>query len=134
MDWHDEEKSGRTSLRSSAFLVLLLRSVAPAQSRTDADPSVVRIGVLANRGADACLTDWTPTAQYLSLKVPGEVFFHIVPVDFENLRSMVENGQVEFDSDQPELLRRTGDRGTAWRPLLRSKTEIRTAPIPVSGG
>lgn len=70
--------------------------------RAESDFPAVRIGVLANRGYDICLSQWAPTAQYLSEKVPGRVF-RIVPVDFEHIYSAVKNGEVEFILANPSF-------------------------------
>ncbi len=61
----------------------------------ESNSPIVRIGVLANRGPDICLSQWTPTAEYLSEKIPGKAF-QIIPVDFEKLFSAVKNGEVDF--------------------------------------
>ncbi len=60
-----------------------------------AGDDIVKIGVLAKRGAEKCLEKWTPTADYLSGKIPGKSFI-IVPLDFEQVHPAVKNGQVDF--------------------------------------
>jgi len=62
-----------------------------AQAKND----VVKIGVLANRGPQKCLDEWSPTAEYLSRVIQGKTFM-IVPVDFEQIYSVVEKGEVDF--------------------------------------
>jgi len=55
----------------------------------------VKIGVLAKRGVSHCLKKWSPTADYLSEKLPDHAF-EIVPIDFEQINYMVYSGQVDF--------------------------------------
>jgi len=55
----------------------------------------IRIGVLANRGGEEALRRWQPTADYLNLYVQGTTFV-IVPLDFDEVFSTVERGDVDF--------------------------------------
>jgi len=57
--------------------------------------ATVRIGVLAHRGSEQCLDQWSPTAAYLNEKIPG-YSFKIVPLDFEQIFEAAEKQQVEF--------------------------------------
>jgi PAS domain S-box-containing protein len=88
-----------TNKTQNAFAVVLLClwiGLSAARPLTAGDEgSVVRIGVLANRGSESCLARWTPTAQYLTEKIPGKTF-QIVPVDFEQIYWVVSQGAVEF--------------------------------------
>jgi len=77
-----------------------ISDLKPLQAGSDSP--TVRIGVLANRGPDICLSQWALTAQYLSEKVPGRVF-QIIPVDFKQIYSVVENGEVEFILTNPSF-------------------------------
>ena len=54
-----------------------------------------RIGVLANRGKDACLRQWTPLAQYLGSQIPGAQFC-IIPLDFHETEQAIERRSVDF--------------------------------------
>lgn len=74
----------------SAFLFLI-----ELQGISLADNDVVKIGVLAKRGTEICLKKWGPTAAYLSGKIPDRQFI-IVPIDFEEIYSVVEQGKVDF--------------------------------------
>ncbi|MCE5242680.1 MAG: PAS domain S-box protein [Syntrophobacteraceae bacterium] len=65
----------------------------PVESR--AEDGTYRIGVLARRGIDSCLRNWTPTAQYLNEMIP-EARFVIVPMTFEETVPAVESRQVDF--------------------------------------
>ncbi|MFH1624903.1 MAG: PhnD/SsuA/transferrin family substrate-binding protein, partial [Pseudomonadota bacterium] len=67
-----------------------------------ADNPPVKIGVLANRGIVRCLEKWSPTAEYLTDKIPGRNFV-IVPVDSEGILSFVEHGIVDFVLTDPSI-------------------------------
>jgi PAS domain S-box-containing protein len=60
-----------------------------------AEDNLVKIGVLAKRGPEMCLKKWSPTAEYLSTKIPGKTF-EVVPIDFEQIYSCVEKGDIDF--------------------------------------
>ncbi|MEA1921344.1 MAG: hypothetical protein U9N63_01685 [Pseudomonadota bacterium] len=53
-----------------------------------ATESTVKIGVLAKRGVEQCLDQWSPTADYLTKTLPDKRF-EIIPIDFDNITSMV---------------------------------------------
>lgn len=55
----------------------------------------MRIGVLAYRGEERALSAWTPTATYLSEKIPGHRFT-VVPYDLAGLRAAIRERQVDF--------------------------------------
>ena len=55
----------------------------------------VYIGVLAKCGEESCLNKWSPTAEYLSKKIPNYKF-QISPLGFDELLSSVENNNVNF--------------------------------------
>jgi len=56
---------------------------------------IIKIGVLAKRGPERCLSKWTPTAIYLTDKIPGHAFI-IVPLDFEHIYDAVAAQEVDF--------------------------------------
>ena len=55
----------------------------------------IKIGVLARRGPEACLREWSPTAEYLSERMV-DTSFQIVPLTFQEISSAVEHGRVDF--------------------------------------
>ncbi|MDT8418865.1 MAG: PhnD/SsuA/transferrin family substrate-binding protein [Desulfuromonadales bacterium] len=55
----------------------------------------VRIGVLAKRGEEKTHARWDATADYLGEKLP-RYRFEILPLDFDEIHTAVENGSVEF--------------------------------------
>ena len=79
-----------------AALVLLCLLV-PLLPEADAAGSEdeIKIGVLAIRGKEQCLKSWTPTADYLSQRIPGHRFV-IVPLEHTQINSTVEKGEVDF--------------------------------------
>lgn len=60
-----------------------------------AEHTQVRIGVLAKRGPELCMEKWSPTAEYLTEKIPDTTFI-IIPIDFEQIYTSVEHGEVDF--------------------------------------
>ncbi|MEA3427675.1 MAG: hypothetical protein U9Q84_00350 [Thermodesulfobacteriota bacterium] len=80
-----------------AILFLLLAAgISFANSANSANgDDKVKIGVLAKRGSERCLQKWSPTAEYLSVRIPGKTFV-IIPIDFEKIYSFVEKGDVDF--------------------------------------
>jgi len=74
-----------TAHRGRRALLLLWLGLTLATSCW-AQPSEVRIGVLAFRGVDMAREMWTPTAHYLSRQLP-DYAFQIVPLD---LRKAIE--------------------------------------------
>ena len=79
--------------RPLIFLLLLFFVLAPCQALCQ--PPVVRIGVLAKRGAAVCLRRWTPLAGYLTGKIPGERFA-IVPLSFDDVIPAVAKDEIDF--------------------------------------
>ncbi|MEN8153559.1 MAG: PhnD/SsuA/transferrin family substrate-binding protein [Acidobacteriota bacterium] len=77
----------------TSILLLLVSSVDI--SLFPAGKTEIRIGVLAKRGVDKCLSKWSPTAQYLSNTIP-EYDFKIVPLKFKTVKSTVQEGKVDF--------------------------------------
>jgi len=75
------------------FLLLLLLMIS-SQQQSAAD-TVVRIGVLSHRGYETTVRDWSPTADYLTERIPGHRF-EIVPLDFEEVDPAVRFGEVDF--------------------------------------
>ena len=83
-----------------AFIVLSL-ILLPAHVSW-ADDTLVRIGVLAKRGMVRCLEKWSPTAEYLTAKIPDKTFV-IVPIDSDGVFSFVEQEAVDFVLANPSV-------------------------------
>ena len=60
-----------------------------------ADADVVRIGVLANRGAEYALAQWKPHAAYLNRELAPRRF-EIVPLSFSELTGAVQRREVQL--------------------------------------
>ncbi|RKX25479.1 MAG: hypothetical protein DRP47_09760 [Candidatus Zixiibacteriota bacterium] len=78
-------------------LVISIISLVVLSSAVSADSidKQCKIGVLAKRGVERCLEKWTPTAEYLTAKIPG-YSFSIIPLNFKEIEPAVENGKVDF--------------------------------------
>ncbi|UCF82620.1 MAG: PAS domain S-box protein [Desulfobacteraceae bacterium] len=85
---------------AAAFIVSLLILVPSHFSFADNPP--VKIGVLAKRGIVRCTEKWTPTAEYLTAKIPGSTFV-IVPIDSDGAFSFVEHGTIDFVLANPSV-------------------------------
>ena len=66
------------------------------------EANTYKIGVLAKRGTERCLTKWTATADYLTDTIDDAVF-EIVPLDFEQIYPTVEAGKVGFVIANPSF-------------------------------
>lgn len=81
--------------RVSIGLVFIIAFILMTNHMSRAEDTLVKIGVLAKRGTERCLEKWSPTAEYLTEKIPGKTF-ETVPLDFMEIYSAVENGEVDF--------------------------------------
>lgn len=66
------------------------------------DSETVRIGVLAPRGAEQCLEQWGPTAEYLTSIVPGYTF-QIIPLAYTEVAPAFARGELDFVLANPSL-------------------------------
>jgi ABC-type phosphate/phosphonate transport system substrate-binding protein len=62
----------------------------------------ILIGVLAKRGYEQCIIQWGNTAECLNDEVEGW-HFEILPLDFEEVNSAVENNEVDFVLVNPAM-------------------------------
>jgi phosphate/phosphite/phosphonate ABC transporter binding protein len=69
-------------------LLFLIISQLNAQSQ-------IKIGILALRGKEICLKNWTPLANYLDSTVKG-YDFRIIPLDFEEVDNAVEQKEINY--------------------------------------
>ncbi|MHB1142344.1 MAG: sensor histidine kinase [Sulfuricaulis sp.] len=60
-----------------------------------ATEQVVRIGVLAYKGSEAALSDWSPVTEHLNRALPGRRF-SLSDYDIEGLREAVRQERIEF--------------------------------------
>ena len=66
------------------------------------DNTPVKIGVLARRGPDRCIEKWSPTAQYLTEKIPENTFV-IVPLYYRQICNSVKHGEIDLILVNPSL-------------------------------
>jgi phosphate/phosphite/phosphonate ABC transporter binding protein len=92
---------------SLILLLFLLPTSLPAQGVDAAPPTAddqreVVIGVLSHRGDVRTRSDWEPTADYLTARVPGHRF-SVLPLDFDAVEPAVANGKVDFVLVNPAI-------------------------------
>ncbi len=86
--------------------------------------SVIRIGVLANRGEDECFKRWAPTAGYLSRKLHPFKFV-IVPLSFNEIYDAILYNRVEYVAANPAYYACLEFNGKAHRiATLQKKTNF----------
>lgn len=78
---------------SIVFIYLLL--LLGAAGQTIASDKLVKIGVLAVRGAENSLQHWSPTADYLTDQISGYTFT-IIPLNHDQIISSVKKAEVDF--------------------------------------
>ena len=84
-----------------AVLSWLCGGISPAPPALGHDSgAAIKIGILANKGRDECLEKWGPTADYLTRRMPGQVFT-IVPLDFNEVIPAVAGATVDFILTNP---------------------------------
>jgi two-component system, sensor histidine kinase and response regulator len=79
--------------------VLCAVSLAAAEAN---EARTYNIGVLAKRGSENCLAEWTATADYLTDQIPG-CSFMIVPLRFDEICPAVERGDQDFIIANPSF-------------------------------
>lgn len=79
------------TLLSLAIALIALLGSAPSY----ASPNSYTIGVLAHEGKQKCLSNWTETARYLSMKLAPSKF-SIVPLGFNEIEHAVRDRKVDF--------------------------------------
>ncbi|MCK4620064.1 MAG: PhnD/SsuA/transferrin family substrate-binding protein, partial [Desulfobacterales bacterium] len=82
------------------LFTLLITGLITGTSLGQENP--LKIGVLAIRGAEQCLEKWSPTAEYLSAKIPDRTFV-IIPLDHKQIYPSVERGEVDFILANPSF-------------------------------
>ncbi|MCK4793849.1 MAG: PhnD/SsuA/transferrin family substrate-binding protein, partial [Desulfobacteraceae bacterium] len=76
-------------------VVFSITGISLFQQPPRAEYKTVNIGVLAKRGVERCQKIWSPTAVYLTEKIPG-YSFTIVPLTFDEVYPSVEHREVDF--------------------------------------
>lgn len=86
-----------------AVMILVLSLLFQSQEAARAqDQPPVKIGVLALRGKELCLKDWTPTAEYLSHTLPQRSFL-MLPLAFDEVNRAVQDARVDFIFANPSF-------------------------------
>lgn len=80
-----------TAIQIHAFVISLLFGI----SITQASVSEYKIGVLAFRGHDAAVAQWTETARYLDEEI-DDASFHVVPLSLNEISEAVAKDQLDF--------------------------------------
>lgn len=94
-----ESKPGEAQEKAPRLIAAEKRATTLAKPHPPRN-TTIRIGVLANRGAEICLQEWGPTAAYLNDRL-DEWIFEIVPLGFEELIPAVRAGEVDLVSANP---------------------------------
>ena len=81
------------------FLAFFLSQIGSVWAGKE-KPTTITIGMLARRGFNECLKEWSPIAQYLTERLPGRIF-KIGPLNFRKISPAVENKQVDFVITNP---------------------------------
>ena len=89
----ENDKTRRNLFWALLFLVLLFTAM-PAGIAWGQD-APFKIGVLAIRGPEQCLTLWSPTAEYLTRQIAGQRF-SIVPLSHDQIYAAAKYGEVDF--------------------------------------
>ena len=85
-----------------ALVIFILLHFSVPVGVSCADDRQVRIAVLAKRGIVRCMEKWSPTAKYITDKIPGRNFV-IVPTDSDGIISFVEHELVDFVLTDPSI-------------------------------
>jgi C4-dicarboxylate-specific signal transduction histidine kinase len=81
-------------------VILLAMPVLASAGQVTKTTIDIRIGVLAHRGHTEAVSRWSPTAAYLSARIPG-YRFEIVPLDLSGIRSATRDAQIQFTITNP---------------------------------
>ncbi|KJU83033.1 transduction histidine kinase, partial [Candidatus Magnetobacterium bavaricum] len=84
------------------FAITLMVSIALSVMATSESSQEVRIGVLAHKGKEICMSSWQPTMDYLSSHLGGYTFT-LVPMNFDDIDGLVRNGLIDFIIVNPSI-------------------------------
>jgi len=105
--WHVLHALSRAAFRPGRAGVLamalgLLAALAPWPCSAQDGRPQARIGVLANRGKDACREQWGALPDTLSRALPG-IAFTLVPLGFDEVEEAVANASVDYLVANPAI-------------------------------
>ncbi|MDZ4131654.1 MAG: hypothetical protein U1E11_00805, partial [Dethiobacteria bacterium] len=92
--------AGQKGFSFSTYVTVSAQQEAEAEAEVDDEIETILIGVLANRGPELCLTEWGPTAAYLSEQL-YPLRFEIVPLDFDQIYLAVTERKVNYIAANP---------------------------------
>ena len=95
-------RMGKTTIAVLIYIFTAFLFVFECADITWANDTQIKIGVLAKRGIVRCMEKWTPTAEYLTTKIPGKTFV-IIPVDCDGILSFVEFERIDFVLANPSI-------------------------------
>lgn len=75
-------------------LIVILAALFFTMSLALSAQAIIKVGVLAKRGAPKAMKKWGPTAAYLSQKLGDKVV--IIPLKFTAIEPMVKGGKIDF--------------------------------------
>jgi signal transduction histidine kinase/CheY-like chemotaxis protein len=93
----------------------------------------IRIGVLAHRGKEQCLSQWSATAEYLSQTL-APTTFEIVPLDFDEIFIAAERHEADFFLSNSAIYIELGVRFGAARIATLTNLGPDGTPHAVFGG
>jgi diguanylate cyclase (GGDEF)-like protein/PAS domain S-box-containing protein len=109
--------------RLFALFILLAGIGSPVATVSADEIKTARVAILAHRGVDVAIRQWTPTMDYLRIQVPGYEF-EIVPVDNDTIEAVIDSGTIDFVLTNPgSYVRLEHDRN-----IYRIATLIRRQP------
>lgn len=114
--------------RTLIWLLLLLQLAASAHASED-----ILIGILAYRPADEVLQRWQPTADYLSIVLPG-YRFRVQPMGYRQLTAAIETRQVDFVLTNPSHHVEMTHRFSVTSPLASLVRSEQEQPVSAFGG
>lgn len=93
--------SNKSIIYPLVLAFLLLAFGFPSSLSADTQQSNVRIAVRAHSGNEIAIKKWSATADYLSKAIEGYSFTMLPIVEFDEMRKIVDNQEVEFILTNP---------------------------------
>lgn len=124
--------AGQKGFSFSPYATVSAQQEAEAEAEVDDKIETILIGVLANRGPELCLTEWGPTAAYLSEQL-YPLHFEIVPLDFNQIFTAVTERKVNYIAANPSYYASLEFNGLAHR-IATLQMPGENGPQPLFGG
>ncbi|RKX18238.1 MAG: hypothetical protein DRP35_09590, partial [Candidatus Zixiibacteriota bacterium] len=97
IDIHNLNKNCIFFIVSIFFIFSLTLNV-----KSEENSKLIKIGALSKRSHDICFEKWQKTAEYLTKEIP-EYNFELIPLNFEEMFSAVENSAVDYVITNPVI-------------------------------